>query len=137
MTGRVLEIDEATYEADKFFDDFPTLRSSIAWKLIERGAWVKKHLCIAYHFGDCRGRIACCHARDIAPRGHGGGKPSDEWTFSACDKHHAESEKREQAWGEENGIDVRAICLEFAAKSPDKAIKDAAKAFHQPSAPKP
>lgn len=91
--------------------------------------WVKKHLCIAYHFGDCRGRIACCHARDIAPRGHGGNKPSDEWTFSACDKHHAESEKREQAWGDENGIDVRSICLEFAAKSPDKAIRDAAKAY--------
>lgn len=41
MTGRVLEIDEATYEADKFFDDFPTLRSSICWKLIERGSTPK------------------------------------------------------------------------------------------------
>lgn len=37
-TGRILEIDEATYEADRFFDDFPTLRSSICWKLIERGS---------------------------------------------------------------------------------------------------
>lgn len=38
MNGRILEIDEATYEADRFFDDLPTLRSSIAWKLIERGS---------------------------------------------------------------------------------------------------
>lgn len=38
MTGRILDIDEETYEADKFFDDFPTLRSSIAWLLIERGS---------------------------------------------------------------------------------------------------
>ncbi|MDE2473168.1 MAG: PD-(D/E)XK nuclease-like domain-containing protein [Bradyrhizobium sp.] len=38
MTGRVLDISESDYEADKFFDDFPTLRSSICWKLIERGS---------------------------------------------------------------------------------------------------
>ncbi len=38
ITGRVLEISEAEYEADAFFDDFPTLRSSICWKLIERGS---------------------------------------------------------------------------------------------------
>lgn len=38
ISGRILEISEEDYEADKFFDDFPTLRSSIAWKLIEKGS---------------------------------------------------------------------------------------------------
>ena len=88
--------------------------------------FVARHLCIAYHLGNCYGRIACCHARDIAPRGHGGSKPSDEWTFSACDRHHKNSEKRERAWGRENDIDIEVLCMEFAAASPDRRIKQAA-----------
>jgi len=96
--------------------------------------FVGQHLCIAHARGDCAGRVDCCHARDVAPRGHGGGKPDDVFCVSLCRHHHRESEKREEAWGRENGIDVLALCLEFAAASPDKAIREAAKAL-RPSPP--
>lgn len=92
--------------------------------------FVRSHLCIAHAQGDCVGPVEFCHARDIAPGGHGGGgKPDDTFGFSACRRHHAESEKRERAWGAENGIDIEKIVLEFAAASPDRAIKEAAKAY--------
>ena len=92
--------------------------------------FVASHLCIAYHFGVCAGRVDCCHARDVAPREQRhGGKPDDTFTVSMCRKHHQESEKRELDWGRENGLDVLAMCLEFAGNSPDKAIRDAAKAL--------
>jgi hypothetical protein len=79
--------------------------------------------------GGCAGPIECCHARDVAPRGHGGGKPDDTFTVAMCRRHHRESEKREHDWGKENGVDVLAACLEFAAASPDRLIREAAKAF--------
>lgn len=85
--------------------------------------WVRKHECVAHKLGNCRGRIEVCHARDIAPRGHGAGRPSDSWTFSACSFHHAQSEKREVAWSRETGIDVELACIEFAAASPDLRVK--------------
>lgn len=46
-----------------------------------------------------------------------------------CRRHHRESEKREEAWGKEIGLDVLALAIEFASHSPDPAIKAAAKAF--------
>lgn len=36
-SGLILECTEEQYEADKFIDDSPTLRSSVLWKLMERG----------------------------------------------------------------------------------------------------
>ena len=91
--------------------------------------FVAQHLCIAYHFGTCQGRIDCCHARDVAPRS--GGKPSDLFVVSMCRRHHRESEKRERAWGDENGIDILSLCLEFGDASPDKAIRDAAATYRK------
>lgn len=91
--------------------------------------WIANHLCVAYHLGNCYGPVDCCHARGVVPpseRGIGI-KPSDIWCFSACRKHHRESEKREAEWGKENALDVRALCLEFARSSPDVAIRQAAK----------
>ena len=89
--------------------------------------FVAQHLCILWERKDCIGAVDCCHARDVAPRGHGGGKPDDIYCFSACRKHHRESEKRETDWGRENGVDVLAVCIEFAAASPDRAIREAVK----------
>lgn len=91
--------------------------------------FVASRLCIAWERKDCSGPIDCCHARDIAPRGHGGGKPDDLWCAPMCRKHHRESEKRETDWGREMQIDVRAACLEMALASPDKRIRDAAHAI--------
>lgn len=56
-------------------------------------------------------------------------KPSDVWCFGACRKHHRESEKREAEFGKEHGLDLYSLCLEYAAQSPDKAIKEAAKHY--------
>ena len=92
-------------------------------------ASVRKYLCIAWERRECEGPIEVCHVRDVAPLGHGGAKPSDQFTVSMCRKHHRESEKREGAWGKEMGLDVLALAIEFASKSPDKAIRAAAAAF--------
>ena len=88
--------------------------------------FVAQHLCILWEHKDCEGPVECCHARDVAPRGHGGGKPDDIYCFSACRKHHRESEKRETDWGRENEVDVLKLCLEFALASPDRLIKNVA-----------
>ena len=91
--------------------------------------FVRQHQCILHTSGKCWGKIQVCHARDVAPRGHGGGKPDDTFTFSACQHHHRESEKREEEFGRHHGIDVLAICIEFAEASPDAAIRAAARNF--------
>lgn len=88
--------------------------------------FVAQYLCILWEHKNCAGPVECCHARDVAPRGHGGGKPDDTYCYSACRKHHREAEKRELEWERENGVDVLAMCLEFATASPDKAIRKAA-----------
>ena len=91
--------------------------------------FVRSRLCVAWHLGGCFGPVEAAHCRDIAPRGHGGSKPDDVWTVSMCRKHHQEAEKRELDWSAETGIDVRAMCLEFAAASPDRAIREKAKEY--------
>ncbi len=91
--------------------------------------FVRVHLCIAWKRMECEGKVDCCHVRDVAPNGHGGGKPDDVFTVSMCRRHHRESEKREAEWGREYGLDVLALALEFAEQSPDKAIRRAARAF--------
>lgn len=90
-------------------------------------AFVRKRLCIAFERKECEGRVEACHCRDIAPHGHGGGKPDDLWVVGMCRRHHRESEKREEAWGREMGLDVRALCLEYAIASPDRRIREAAR----------
>lgn len=97
--------------------------------------FVAQHLCIMWNAAtDCAGPVECCHNRDEAPRNQRhGGKPDDTFCYSACRKHHSEAEKRERDFGQENGINVFALCLEFAAASPDRAIREAAKAATAPA----
>ena len=92
-------------------------------------AFIRKRLCIAWERKECEGKVEACHARDVAPHGHGGGKPDDCWVVGMCRKHHRESEKREEAWGREVGISVRSLCIEYALASPDKRIREAARAW--------
>ena len=54
-----------------------------------------------------------------------------------CRKHHRESEKNEHAWGYDNGVDVEAMCLEFATASPDRAIREAARLYITNRGPSP
>jgi hypothetical protein len=91
-------------------------------------AAVRKFLCIAFERKECEGKIEACHVRDVAPLGHGGAKPDDTFVVAMCRRHHRESEKREGAWGREMGLDVLALALEFASQSPDRLIREAAKA---------
>lgn len=90
--------------------------------------FIRQHLCVAWERKECVGKVECCHARDLVPyHERHGAKPSDQWTYPACRVHHGQAEKREEAFGHEYGLDMRAICLGLAAQSPDKAIREAAK----------
>jgi hypothetical protein len=91
--------------------------------------FVRTFDCILSHEHACSGRIEVCHCRDVAPRGHGGGKPDDYFVVSMCQRHHRLSEKREVEFGRVHSIDILALCLEFAEASPDKAIREAAKQY--------
>lgn len=97
-------------------------------------AFVRKFMCIAHRHGGCFGKIEACHVRDVAPMGHGGAKPDDAYVVSMCRAHHFQSEKREGEWGRNMGLDVLSLALEFAAASPDKAIREAAKAARHENA---
>lgn len=97
-------------------------------------AFVRSHLCVAHDTlwpTPCYGKISAAHLRDLAPLGHGGPKPSDNWCVSMCLRHHRESEKREQAWQAERRLDLMALALEFAAKSPDPRVREAAKEYRE------
>lgn len=54
-------------------------------------AWVRKLQCICSEIDPtgCSGKVRACHVR-IGTDGGIGMKPGDNWTFSACDGHHAE-----------------------------------------------
>lgn len=92
-------------------------------------AFVRTHLCIAFARLECEGKVECCHVKDVALEQCGSVKPGDLFTVSMCRRHHRESEKNEAAWGADMGIDVLAVALEFASKSPDKIVRDAVKAY--------
>ncbi len=86
-------------------------------------AFIRSRLCILFDRGGCEGKVECCHARSVSPEIGMGMRPSDIWCFGACRKHHRESESREIEFGKEHGLDLRLICLEYAAQSPDHAVK--------------
>lgn len=94
-------------------------------------AFVRKHLCVLWMRRECEGKIEAAHLRDLAPMGHGAARPSDSFTVSMCRLHHRESEKREREWQAEYGLDLMALALEFASKSPDPRIKAAAAEFRE------
>lgn len=94
-------------------------------------AFVRKHLCVAWERETCYGKVQAAHLRDLVPNGHGGGKPDDFFTVSMCWFHHQDAEKREREWQAEYGLDLMALALEFASKSPDPRIKAAAAEFRE------
>lgn len=85
-------------------------------------AWVRRHAC----------SVAVCtsptkiHAHHVKSRGAGGG---DEWCVSLCALHHHEGDSvlGWQTFGKLYGLDLRELAKAFAEKSPDIAVREAAK----------
>lgn len=79
-------------------------------------AWVRRHRCSV---PGCRQLpIECAHVRT----GTDGGialKPSDRWVISLCRNHHAEQHRIGEArFQKRYGLDLYALALEFALRSP-------------------
>lgn len=87
-------------------------------------AWVRRHVCCVPVCGDER-----VEAHHVKTRGAGGG---DEWCVSLCGWHHVGSDWSFHMMGRHSfaayyGVDLFALAREFAAASPDPAIREAAK----------
>lgn len=71
---------------------------------------------------ECEGPIECAHYRTAANSGKSQ-RPHDWHCFPACFKHHAEQHRIGQpAFERRYGIDLAAICAEFARLSTDTAM---------------
>lgn len=81
-------------------------------------AWVRKHHCCV---PGCLARpIECAHVRRDTDGGTGL-KPSDRWVISLCRDHHIEQHQvGEVAFEMKYGIDMRALAVEFARRSPQR-----------------
>ena len=79
-------------------------------------AWVRRHHCSVP--GCMQLPVECAHLR----KGTDGGmalKPSDCWVISLCRDHHAEQHHvGETAFGDQYGLDLIKLALEFARRSP-------------------
>ena len=90
-------------------------------------AWVRSYRCCV--LGCTDGPVECAHVR----RGTDGGqglKPSDRWSISLCQAHHAEQHQiGESSFEKRYNLDLLALATEFAAKSPHrtKIINEQAK----------
>lgn len=83
-------------------------------------SWVKTHHCSVP--GCSNHSIICAHVRSGTDGGCGL-KPSDRWTISLCVDHHMEQHQIGEAEFQANySIDMRALAIEFARKSPYRAI---------------
>jgi hypothetical protein len=79
-------------------------------------AWVRRHYCSVP--GCRRGPIECAHVR-VGTDGGTGMKPSDKWTISLCEFHHAEQHLLgENVFQQKYRIDMVALASEFARRSP-------------------
>jgi hypothetical protein len=83
--------------------------------------WVRQHACCVP--GCDRRPIEAAHVRT----GTGGGvgmKPGDDWVISLCSDHHREQHQiGERAFEARRGIDMKALAVEFFAKSPHRMKK--------------
>lgn len=79
-------------------------------------AWIRGHHCCVP--GCLRRPIECAHVRHGTDGGLGR-KPSDRWTISLCWLHHREQHERgERPFESKYGLDLRALAVEFARRSP-------------------
>lgn len=82
-------------------------------------SWVRSHGCCV---PGCDNRpIECAHLR-MGTDGGMGFKPSDKWCWSACSEHHRSQHSLGEATFQKlHGLDLRALCEEFARKSPHRS----------------
>ena len=98
--------------------------------------FIRLHECAVYHNPhepcDIDHKIECAHVRSAANSGMGK-KPGDEWLVPLCRTHHRiQHDKGQFRFEREYAIDLKALALEFAAASPDRAIREAAKFYTVP-----
>ena len=86
-------------------------------------AFVRTHLCVLFERQECQGKVDCAHVRDDSPATMGS-KRSDALTVAMCRRHHSLAHSvGEEAINEEYGVNLLALAKEFAAKSPDAAVR--------------
>lgn len=99
--------------------DTPTREKK--WRSPAHRGWVRSHMCCVP--GCDRRPIEAAHVRT----GTGGGtgmKPGDEWVISLCSYcHRRQHQIGEGAFERETGIDMKALAVEFFAKSPHRSKK--------------
>lgn len=79
-------------------------------------AWVRSHACCVP--GCTNVPIEAAHVR-TGTFGGMGIKPGDDWVISLCSYHHGRQHMiGEAAFERSHGIDMKALAMEFAAKSP-------------------
>ena len=90
-------------------------------------AFVRRHECVVTltrSDAACSGPIEACHYRTAANAGKDL-KPGDWETFAACHAHHVEQHSIGQsAFEQKYGLDLPAICAEFACKSTDVGMRE-------------
>lgn len=92
-------------------------------------AFIAAQPCVAIGH-DCGGDVVCAHMRARVPvpeqRGGKSLRPSDNWTFPACDAHHRlQHQIGERRFEALYGIDLPSICIYYARRSPDPMIREA------------
>ena len=99
---------------------------------VKHEKWVRGHECCAGAPDECDGRIEFCHIRLFGDGGTGLKPPS--WRgIPLCSFHHSVSHE----WGQltfdrRYGIDSKKLAAEFAAASPDTAMKQAMRDAENP-----
>jgi len=91
-------------------------------------AFVRKHQCVVTltrSDAGCEGSIEAAHYRTAANSGKDL-KPGDWFTFPCCHLHHAEQHITlgQDAFQAKYGLDLPAICAEFARKSTDVGMRE-------------
>jgi hypothetical protein len=93
-------------------------------------AFIRRQQCVCAAFSHpkypCGGPKIAAHFR-TATGGGMGLKPADQFIFCACDAHHRlQHQIGEAEFQRMFGLDLRVICRDFAQRSPDPRIREAA-----------
>jgi hypothetical protein len=95
-------------------------RNGVSRRSAAHRAWVRQHRCSIHRCSALP--IECAHVR-CGTDGGMGLKPSDCWCISLCKAHHVEQHAMgEPAFEAKYGLDLRALALEFARRSPHRHL---------------
>jgi len=93
-------------------------------------AFIRRQQCVCAAFNHpkypCGGPKVAAHFR-TATGGGMGLKPADQFIFCVCDAHHRlQHQVGEAEFQKMFGLNLRIICRDFARRSPDQRIREAA-----------